>query len=374
MPRVCVMRRTTVPKDSNIHPAPIYYGATNRLFGIAASLPGLLVLVLSASLTFEARASAESESKSLCPPSGSQSVWIISTRNAPLCNPGSTDASALEYWRMDIDEDGCRRWTPSDKDEFHASSQPDVPTCFHIHGNRTMHHEAISESLCVLKCLENQAEGRKFRMVTWSWPSTRIQGPNRKDARVKAARSDVQAYYLARFLRRMNTDTHVGMIGYSFGARIITGALEMLAGGRVAGRRLDAQAESAEGSTPGGLPEMRIVLVASATDRCWLLPGRRNGSALDLVDWALITRNGNDPVLRWYPKMYGCSGPQAAGFTGPALTGRQLEKTEVLNLSCSVGKSHDWQRYLHSSGLYWRLGECVFAEQAVDAQGDSVEE
>jgi len=334
-----------------------------------------VTLVLVALATHKTEAANISQAETQCPQTSpqtpvqsatqntAQSVWIISTRNASRCNPCDVAAATLEYWRMEIDEGGCRRWLPADEDEFHASAQPKIPTCFHIHGNRTSHNEASSEGLCVLKCLKKQANGQQLRMVIWSWPSMRIQGPNRKDARIKAARSDVQAYHFARFVRRLDPDTRVGMVGYSFGARIITGALEMLAGGCIAGRHLDMQEESNEPTTSGNLPEIRIVLVASASDRCWLLPGRRHGSALDLTHWALITCNDRDPVLRWYPKMYGCSGPQATGFTGPALTYKQRQKTEVVNLSCAVGKSHDWQRYLCSSRLYWRLGECVFVEE-----------
>ena len=293
-----------------------------------------------------------------------QSVWIISTRQAPMCNRACIAQATLDYWQLCEDKSGNRQWLESTKEEFHAADSIEGPTCFHIHGNRTGHCSAINEGNCVLKALRSQAAGRKFRFVIWSWPSSKIQGSNRQDVRVKAARSDVQAYYLARCLGRMNPQARVGMVGYSFGARIITGALEMLAGGQVAGCGLhmadnNDNADSSE-STSETLPEIRIILVAAATDCHWLLPGRRTGLALDLADWALITKNCCDPVLRWYPKMYGCHGPQATGYVGPALTCEQRQKVEVLNLSCSVGKSHSWQNYLQSPCLYWRLGECVF--------------
>ncbi len=371
------MSHAPATKNARTGPAP-----TCGLIGLisaAASLPALLLLVLvfMACAAPAAEASTKPEAETQGPQSTAQSVWIISTRSAPLCNRCRVIGATLDYWRMDIDDDGCRRWLPSDKDEFHGADRPGIPTCFHIHGNRTSHRYAISEGLGLLKCLENQAHGQQFRMVIWSWPSGRTCGPNRKDARVKAARSDVQAYYFARCARRLHPQARVGMIGYSFGARVISGALEMLAGGCIAGYRLDLQEETAQGTAPAtlaDLPQIRIVLIASATDRCCLLPGRRNGSALDLVDWALITRNGRDPVLRWYPKMYGFSGPQATGFSGPALTCQQRQKTEVLNLSCTVGKSHLWQRYLCSSRLYWRLGECVFVGDTTGAESGPTEE
>ncbi len=288
------------------------------------------------------------------------SVWIVSTRRAPLCGRSSATDASFDYRRLDADENGDRQWLESDAEAFHAADVSEGPTCFYIHGNRISHCEAIQEGFQVLKCLKSQSEGRKFRLVIWSWPSMQINGGNRQDVRVKAARSDTQAYYLAGCLRQMDANAQVGMIGYSFGARVISGALEILAGGRVAGYSLDADAEA--NSSADGLPQMRIVLIAAAIDRCWLMPGRRNGSALDVADWALVTKNSCDPVLKYYPKMYGCRGPEAAGYAGPALTMEQREKTEVLNLSCSVGKSHQWNSYLRSPCLYWRLGECVFVD------------
>lgn len=296
------------------------------------------------------------------------SVWVISTRSAPLCGRSSMASASLDYWHRETDEQGNSQWQPSDAAAFHAAEVSEGPACFLIHGNRVSHCEAIQEGMQVFHCLKSQSAGRKFRLVIWSWPSMQINGGNRQDVRVKAARSDVQAYYLARCLRQMDADAHVGMIGYSFGARVISGALEMLAGGQVAGYSLEENVE--RGDSGRRLPQMRIVLVASAIDRCWLMPGRRNGSALELVDWALVTKNQCDPVLKHYPKIYGCNGPQAAGYAGPALTMEQREKTEILNLSCSVGNSHDWQSYLCSPCLYWQLGECVFVESEESAKSE----
>lgn len=81
------------------------------------------------------------------------------------------------------------------------------------------------------------------------------------------------------------------LVGYSFGARVITGALHLLAGGQVAGRRL----------------------------------------------------------------------PQPLGSCGPAC-GWRPEKIELLGVSCSVGRAHDWASYMHSAGLLRRMARYTFLD------------
>jgi len=88
----------------------------------------------------------------------------------------------------------------------------------------------------------------------------------------------------------------------------------------------------------------RVVLVATAADADWLWPGGQRGSALSQVDRVLVTENRHDPVLKWYPLMYRCGGPQAMGYAGPAGC-RCIASIDVLNLTRTVGRNHDWARY-----------------------------
>ena len=281
-------------------------------------------------------------------------VWLISTRRAPLCSPGLEADQPLDYWYLDAD----RQWVPADREAFMAADDPAVPTSVFIHGNRAGHQRAVRMGSDLYRELAKHAGDRPFRFVIWSWPADRIRGRNRYDVRVKAARSDVQSYYLARWVERIDPDVPLGMMGYSFGARVITGALHVLAGGRVAGRAL--------AECPGATRvPVRAVLVAAALDSDWLLPGRRNGLALSRLDRVLITRNGCDPVLRWYPLMYHRHGPQALGYAGPACPGRlgdDQQKLDVLGMSCSVGKAHEWICYLRAPALRDRLAWYAFLE------------
>jgi len=280
-------------------------------------------------------------------------IWLISTRSAPWSNPvGGEDR--IVYWHLDAD----KNWEQTDLDAFLATDDPAVPTCIYIHGNRTTHGGAVREGWSVSQKLKREAPDRPLRFVTWSWPANQIRGI-RQDVQVKAYRSDVQAYYLAYLLGRMNPEVRVGMIGYSFGARTITGALHLLAGGRFAGRTLP------EGTAPVERTPARAVLVAAAMSAHWLSPGGANGLALSLADRVLVTRNRYDPVLQYYPRMYGRGGPHALGYTGPARSsqlGEQREKVEILPVERYVGSNHALQGYLRSSLVRSRLAWYAFLE------------
>ena len=56
-----------------------------------------------------------------------------------------------------------------------------------------------------------------------------------------------------------------------------------------------------------------------------------------------VTVDPCDRVLRRYPRLYGRGGPQALGCAGPA--GCDCAKLELLDVTCTVGKKHDWERY-----------------------------
>jgi len=283
-----------------------------------------------------------------------EQVWLISTRNAPWCCPPAGEDVPLEYWQLGPD---CQ-WIAADREAFLATDDPAVPTSVYIHGNRADRRTAIRQGWKIYRQLEAQAAGRPFRFVIWSWPADRLRGGNRRDTRVKASRSDVQGYYLAGWLGQLDPDVPVCLVGYSFGARAITAALHILAGGQVAGRSLP------EGHVVERAP-VRAVLVAAAMDSGWLLPGHRNGLALSRLDRVLVLLNCSDPVLKFYPLMYGLGGPQALGRAGPACPGRlgdEAEKIELLDVTCSVGRNHDWDCYVRSPALRAHLAWYTFPE------------
>ncbi len=256
-----------------------------------------------------------------------------------------------EYWRLTPDQ-----WTLASQEGFLATDDPAVPTSFFVHGNRNDEADAVREGYELCQALQCQTPNQALRCVIWSWPADRITGHARYDAQVKAARTDGQSQYLAQLLGRMDPRVPVNLVGHSFGARIITGAMQVLAGGDLAGQCVVR-------ANPGvQRAATRAVLVAAAEDWDWLLPGACHGLALSRFDRVLITVNAADPALKHYSLLYGRRGPEALGYVGPAC-GTDGTKTELLDMSCSVGKSHKWDCYLADPSLLARLAWYAFLSQ-----------
>jgi hypothetical protein len=196
-----------------------------------------------------------------------------------------------------------------------------------------------------------------FRFVVWSWCADQIEG-QLEDVRVKARRADAEAWPLAWAVQQVRPDVSVSFMGYSYGARIATGALHHLA----------IVPSSEGGSLPPARVPLRAVLVAGALDNYWLRPGSRNGLAVSQVDRMLITVNPQDRVLKHYHLIYGLRDDrQALGATGAAGLGRlgeEREKVDHINVSRQVGSEHDWRRYLLSPLVGRMVPYALFVEPA----------
>jgi hypothetical protein len=270
-------------------------------------------------------------------------VWVISSRRG----------THLEFWSHGDQRHG---WTLASQEEFLATDQPHVATCVYVHGNRIHHAQALRDGWQVYQqiagCLPPE---QPLRFVIWSWPSTEIEGPL-QDVRLKACVSDTHAGHLACLVDRINPDVPVSLVGYSFGARLIGGALHLLGGGRLAGHALQQRTH------PHRAP-LRVVLMAGALDSHALTPHGRNGLAASQVERMLVTVNSKDPVLHHYPLLAGLlrKGPPALGYTGffASSLGEEGHKVAQWNVACYVGKEHDWRRYLYSPAILSRLRSYV---------------
>ena len=256
-----------------------------------------------------------------------QSLWTIDTRTAAYRRGTPLAEAGVRVLRK---IDGC--WQDSSRSEL-AAVDENIPLVVFFHGMWLDRAGGQQEGMRLYHLLEQNAPDRPFQLVIWSWPALRQQCAPRKDVRAKVCRTDTQAFYVAQWIATLPKNRPICMVGYSLGARIVSGSLELLAGGTVGGQSLQGLAVEcpqeevhvlkgpnevdATGNASTRRP-LRAALVAAAIDNGSFVPGHRNGLALTQVERLLVTHNSSDHVLRWYSALYRIGGPEAMGFTGPA--------------------------------------------------------
>ena len=286
-------------------------------------------------------------------------VWLVSTRGAAHCGDLDDAAVAVCYWRLN--DDGG--WASANARDFHAGDGAAAPTVVFVPGNRTDADDAVDKGWFVYQTICSQSAGRAFRYVIWSWPADRVYRRHRDDARLKAEYADAESYYMAAWLQGFRPGAKVSLVGHSFGPRVITGALQLLAGGEVAGRALPN--DSLAGWTAGRRNPIRAVLLAAAADADCLAPGRCHDRGLSVLDQALVTCNGCDSVLRWYPRLGGRGGPEAMGYVGPCGID-DAAKLAVVDVSATVGKTHDYRCYCTASNVCSQWAHYTFLDDATE--------
>lgn len=289
--------------------------------------------------------------------------WIVSSRHLGGIRADNPSLKCLQY----IDH----RWETRTVDEFLSTgrsetgfvnhqSEPMV-TMLYVHGNQTDQQLAQKQGWSAYRRVVFQNESHHpVRFVIWSWPSTKRYGPI-KDVRAKAARADIESYYLGWMISRLPPSQPTSLIGYSFGARVILGALNLNGGGTLLGRRLETPSTVHVNTSP---QPAKVALLASATHNYWLAPNRRHGEAYSRIQKLLLVNNSTDRALRFYPFLEANNKPMALGQTG--LAGRGLlpdkgQKIRQVDVSEIVGIRHSFDAYLDSSrivnelqrGLLW---------------------
>jgi hypothetical protein len=140
----------------------------------------------------------------------------------------------------------------------------------------------------------------------------------------------------------MKPEVRCGVLGYSFGARIVSGAMHLVGGGSIFGQSLSAAPR----------PQFRVVMWAAAEHNHWYLSGQFHSEALAAADAWYSTINCCDPVLARYAGLEKCSNPAAVGYAG--IYGRNLlpadvnARIEEVNVSNIVDGEHHWRPYLYS--------------------------
>ncbi len=281
-----------------------------------------------------------------CDEDRADDVWLISTRH--LGCPSWDKSQEIELYVEHYGGDGVG-WVETSLDEFFASSIPAQPTMIYVPGNRVEWNDAIERGQHVRNSVLGCSHLEPIRFVIWSWPSDQIHGQLR-DVRVKASRTNGEAYYLAWFLSQCDADTPLSILGYSFGARVTTGALHLLGGGELAGRTL-----------PQTRPRLlRVALLAAAVHNYWLQPGACHELALSQMDRLLIQYNSCDPVLQRYKCVEKHARPVALGYRGMHVDETTAVPVDQRDVCCIVGKSHAEARYFNSPTLTDEIREVLF--------------
>lgn len=272
-------------------------------------------------------------------PRAGDQIWLVSTRQlgCGICFDGDP---GLQFWRL---RDNC--WQNADLKSFLAADDPHTPTDFYIHGNANTAEDANDHGFIVYDRLVEQApKDRPVRFVIWSWPTDPGRHPLQL-VRSHAYRADTDAWYLGWLLSRMDRRVPVGLEGYSFGARVATGAIHLMGGGELLGSALKLDPTA-------GRPMIRAVLLAAAEDDSWLSPGAPNGMTIPTVDRMLLLNNGCDNALKHYPRMDRCTHASALGYVGLATSDPKIEQCDACN---TVGTEHNWENYFCSDCLVARM-------------------
>ncbi len=279
-------------------------------------------------------------------------IVVINTRN--LCGCADSEmlrAGILVESFAVVDETGCRCWQPGDLQSF-LNFDPTVPTVIFVHGNQISPYDAKSEGLFVYRrMILHGCDAPPIRFVIFSWPSSKIPGLLH-DIRVKAARTGPAGYQLAWLVDQLPPETPLSFVGFSFGARIITGGLHVLAGGSLGGCCCLSEHVHPE------RPPMSVILMASALHSYWLAPGQYHGLAMTQVSRMCLINNCDDSAMKYYGFIEpGLCGPQALGLCGPTcISPDYAQKIINRDVSCSVGSEHLLTRYVCApgdAGLIW---------------------
>jgi hypothetical protein len=290
-------------------------------------------------------------------------VWELSTRHLPdrpACI--QVEQPGFQVFRYA----GCR-WT-ADTIESALDVGDRLPILY-VHGN-FMERGNTRQRVLILDQYMKQRATRPYRLYVLSWPSQKEPHPLR-DVFDNAAAAECQALYLAWLLEKLGDQPQVGVLGFSFGSRSVTGALHLVSGGSIRGLHHEGVV---------GPEEMqslyRVGLVAPAVDRNWLSAGGKHREAMSRVVGLTNLYNSSDPVLRRYRFLDRVTRPMAAGFLGfVGVEGRSsLSLSEPLvghprirQYDCSgcVGNTHDERTYYRQCPYFKEVLDTVLWNEPI---------
>jgi hypothetical protein len=261
--------------------------------------------------------------------------WMVDARKAPVEGDLRCGIRKLRYWHF-----AAGRWTEFCEGDFVAAMDPSLPTMFFVHGYGLGAPAAALSTVRYARKISRCT--KKFRVVTWAWGSRHnwLETPW-ENVQDKSWKSEVQGYYLAHILGRICPDTHVALVGHSFGCRAVCASLQGLGSGTVCRTPLEGDPR------PTNHP-YEAMLIAAGIESCSLAPGNRYCLALSQVHRMTITTNPNDRVLNILALVTG--NPDVMGLTGPGMGSIPLEEAAKVKVH-GVG-DYLWGTH-RMGGYYW---------------------
>lgn len=269
-------------------------------------------------------------------------VWLISSRRM---NSRNLPADKLDVWKQ-----VGNQWANSSTDAFR---QPDPhgfqrPIVIMVHGNSWSMSKAIQRGFETYQdTIIPWRDRPPMRFVIWTWPSDKIRGPIR-NARIKAGTADEHSFHLARFVKELSAHPEVSMLGYSYGARVTLGALDLLGGGCVQGSRIS--------NSPIPIPRINLSLIAPAVRNDVLMTSR--SEAYRKINHLFVMYNSRDQYLKYYRFARFDGNMPALGFTG--LAGKSQMPNSMFRIDQydavqQVGVQHDYLEYVRNKEIEKRL-------------------
>jgi len=288
------------------------------------------------SLPLSSHASEDSLTPRLPSPDAPNEIYLLSTRMVGTACNDRAMVSRLQCEQFLAAPQHPARWISRDWQELISDSNSNRPTVVYIHGNRIERGKDRSQGMQIYRSLTRHGNSNQsIRFIIWSWPSSAISGPI-KDYRVKANRTQPAAWQLAWFLDKLPAETRVSVLGYSYGARVVSGAMHVLGGGALGNLKLEQRVHPQRKS-------FRVALLAAAYDAPWIQPGHFYGRALSQIERLVIATNQMDPVMRFYHLSNGRGRVHALGKAGvsqPQSLGSARHFVRMIDFTRSVGRNH----------------------------------
>jgi hypothetical protein len=295
-------------------------------------------------------------------------VLLISTRGiGTACDAARMDRE-LDCRRLTFDGDGKPTWLAFDWHNLQKDENALRQTVIYVHGNRVSAGYDATEGIAVYESLINaRTEGEPLRYIIWSWPASQIPGLI-KDYQVKAVRTNPVAWQLAWFMDQLPAETPLALMGYSYGARAVSGSMHILGGGSIGKLKLDERAHPDR-------PAARVALMAAAFDADWVLPGEVHEQAITQIERMVVVTNHHDPAMKFFKLSAKIGSTDALGLKGiPQVNklGTAAKRVQHIDVTAEVGRSHVIDDYLADTPKMNRMWQQLLDEDATPLRNEAI--